>query len=458
MRSARDRLALLAILSVAVANTGAQLGTQSLFVDEGATWQLEAGHLQGLVGRVRASEVAPPLYYALLHGWTHLWGSQSELVLRLPSAVCAVLAVLVVVRLGTTLVNRFVGLGAGLLLALSPALTLYGQLARAYGPVLLATALACLAAAELHRRPSRRGLTLLGLASLAALSLHYTAALVVLPLLVLMTRNHALPRAGRVAVLLPCAAVLAADGLLASQQTGDGRSDHAGAGLSWPSLGQVVGVPFAGRGPESWPSLVGAALVGLALASLLWRGNRELRLLALGAGLPLAAVVLATAAGHRAMWGRYVVVALPLLVVAVVAALQRYSRNLLLAAVALAVVGTALSHRPGYSYYGDTRDLIADAGHRWQASDALANLNPYRPYGAVVAYYASRDLPRGTPVLTTPQQVAAALTAHRRVWAFTSHATRATLAAYLARLHGQVVTITERDGASRPELVLIAPR
>src|SRR5450432_3945764 len=51
----------------------AQLGKSSLWFDEGYTaWA--AAHPVGEIVRIIKADTAPPLYYILLRGWTHLFG------------------------------------------------------------------------------------------------------------------------------------------------------------------------------------------------------------------------------------------------------------------------------------------------------------------------------------------------------------------------------------------------
>ncbi len=64
-----------------------RLGTASLWFDEGYTaWAV--AHPVGEIVRIIRSDTAPPLYYILLRGWTHLFGF-SETALRSMSAVMA---------------------------------------------------------------------------------------------------------------------------------------------------------------------------------------------------------------------------------------------------------------------------------------------------------------------------------------------------------------------------------
>ena len=73
----------------------------------------------------------PPLYFLLLHGLTRLCG-ESDLVLRFPSVLFAVLIVPLLYALGTRVRDRGAGLVAALFGALSPFYLWYAQEARMY--------------------------------------------------------------------------------------------------------------------------------------------------------------------------------------------------------------------------------------------------------------------------------------------------------------------------------------
>jgi hypothetical protein len=95
----------------------------------------------GLAGvwRRALTDVHPPLYYMLLHGWSRL-GGVSEAWLRLPSAVCAVLALLLTARV---LWRRFTPAALGYALAMAASSFFFfeqSQNARSYGVSILVAA------------------------------------------------------------------------------------------------------------------------------------------------------------------------------------------------------------------------------------------------------------------------------------------------------------------------------
>src|SRR5207253_7865703 len=88
---------------------------------------------------------------------------------------------------------------AALLTALSPLVLQYGQQARPYAALMLALTLAAIASIEAVRRASSRWLILAALLAALALSLHYFALFVSLPLAVWVARSGQLPLRGRAA-------------------------------------------------------------------------------------------------------------------------------------------------------------------------------------------------------------------------------------------------------------------
>ncbi|MEU5912487.1 glycosyltransferase family 39 protein [Micromonospora sp. NPDC047527] len=173
-----------AVLTLAVTATG--LGSAQLWRDELATWSAATrspGDLARLAGTIDA---ATGPYYLLMHGWIAVAGD-STVALRLPAALAMTVAAGLLAVLGERLVDRRTGLLAGLLFAVLPSTSRYGQEARPYA---LATALAVLATLLLVTALRRPGwarwagyavaVAALGLTHLIALTLLAAHALVVL--------------------------------------------------------------------------------------------------------------------------------------------------------------------------------------------------------------------------------------------------------------------------------------
>lgn len=123
----------------------------SLATDELLAWRTSTVSWRDMVGFLTGDEVTRGPYYALLHGWSGLFGT-SDLALRLPSLVAMTLAAGMVGALGARLANRQVGLAGGLIFALLPGSSRIAHEASSYAPATFAAVLAtCLLVAALRR-------------------------------------------------------------------------------------------------------------------------------------------------------------------------------------------------------------------------------------------------------------------------------------------------------------------
>ncbi|MBQ1039696.1 glycosyltransferase family 39 protein [Micromonospora sp. C81] len=280
-----------ALLTLAVTLTG--LGSAQLWRDELATWSAATrspGDLARLAGTIDA---ATGPYYLLMHGWTTVFGD-STIALRAPAVLAMTVAAGLLAGLGARLVDRRGGLFAGLLFAVLPGTSRYGQEARPYA---LATMLAVLATVLLVtalRRPSwarwagyAAAVVALGLIHLIALTLLAAHALVVLiawwrgPAAAgVATRDH--PSAERdrrvwrwLVAVVPVA--LLAGPLLVKARTQQSRQ------LNWVNLARLDDLT-ALPGGVAQSSVVGGLLVGVAALGAARLGRRAL--------LPVSAVLL----------------------------------------------------------------------------------------------------------------------------------------------------------------------
>lgn len=108
------------------------LGRESLWLDEGFTWQrahLPAGELIGNAIQAHHN----PTYFLVMHYWLKL--GDDEWMLRFPSALAGAITAGATTSLGCVLGGPAAGLVAGGLLALAPLHVLFGQEARMYTPL-----------------------------------------------------------------------------------------------------------------------------------------------------------------------------------------------------------------------------------------------------------------------------------------------------------------------------------
>ncbi|MEU5828910.1 glycosyltransferase family 39 protein [Micromonospora tulbaghiae] len=166
--------------------TLAGIGHAQAWRDELATWSAATRPVPDLARMTRTIDAATGPYYLLMHGWTALAGT-SPTALRLPSALAMAVAAALTARLGAVLVGRRAGLLAGLLFAVLPVTSRYGQEARPYALATLLAVLSTLLLVGVLRRPGRWrwagyavAVAALGLFHLLALTLLAAHAVVVL--------------------------------------------------------------------------------------------------------------------------------------------------------------------------------------------------------------------------------------------------------------------------------------
>lgn len=291
--------------------TAVKLDGAPLWRDELATWSAASrpvGDLLRLAGNIDA--VSTP-YYLLLHAWIAVAGD-SVTALRLPSTFCMAGAAGLTTVLGTRLFGARTGLLAGLLLAVLPSTSRYGQEARPYAlAVLLAVLATLLLVRALHRPTWPRWLGYaaavvgLGLANLVAVSLLAGHAVAVL-----LYRRGRLP--GWVAAVAGAAVLLAPLAVFGRGQQGR-QLDWVGR----PGPGDLVDLPDnLAQADTVGGLLLGLATVGLAgSAGLVGAGTppgaRRWRV-ALGATVLLPVVLLFVGGQFTPLWvPRYLLVVLP---------------------------------------------------------------------------------------------------------------------------------------------------
>src|SRR5215470_758246 len=156
--------------------------TPSYWRDEAATIaaiRRPLGDLIAMLGNVDAVHGA---YYLMMWPVEHVLGS-GELVLRLPSAVAAAVAAAAVAATARRLVSPWAGLAAGLLYAVLPVTSRFGQEARSYAMVMAVAAISSyLLVRVLGAEPARQRRWLVGYAaSVAVLGILNIFGLLLIP-------------------------------------------------------------------------------------------------------------------------------------------------------------------------------------------------------------------------------------------------------------------------------------
>lgn len=145
------------------------LGAQDLWYDEAFTAMMSSLPIHRLL-EATAGDVHPPLWYLIERGFILLFGN-SELVLRLPAALCSIAALALLPALARSFgLGRRAVLVSTWIFALAPFQIAYAQEARMYALLLLAVMLAVWGI-------QRRRYWLYALASLAMLYTHNLGAL-----------------------------------------------------------------------------------------------------------------------------------------------------------------------------------------------------------------------------------------------------------------------------------------
>ncbi|WP_433344532.1 glycosyltransferase family 39 protein [Micromonospora sp. CA-111912] len=162
---------------VALAVTGAGVGSAQPWRDELATWSAATRPLGALARMASVIDAASWPYYLLMHGWVAAFGD-SPTALRLPSVLATAGTAGLTAALGCRLFGRRAGLLGGLLFAVLPGTSRYAQEARPYAFVALFAVLATLLLTWALDRPGWRrwagyaaAVAGLGLAHLVALTL-----------------------------------------------------------------------------------------------------------------------------------------------------------------------------------------------------------------------------------------------------------------------------------------------
>ncbi len=188
------------------------IGDKSIWLDEAWSWRAARLSLPDMV-EWTGQDKHPPLYYAVLHFWTAVFGD-SEAMLRAPSAIASAAAVVLLATVGWRRGGLLLGLLAGFVLAVNPTHVEYAQEARMY-PLAGALALAStVALAALIDRPSVWRAGGYALAASCLVYTHYSGFLVLglhAALVVAYAVAHwrADPARGRCLLLLAAGALLA---------------------------------------------------------------------------------------------------------------------------------------------------------------------------------------------------------------------------------------------------------
>ncbi|RXK46384.1 glycosyltransferase family 39 protein [Halorientalis pallida] len=156
------------------------IGKESYWLDEIASLNLVAGRtLPEVLTQVPTVDRHPPLYYAVLKGWTDLFGT-TETITRLPAALFGVAAVVVIYGVGARLYDRRVGLLSAAVLAVARFHINFSQTTRMYSLFALLTLLSFYLLVRVVETPTRRTVAGYALTTVLLVYTHAFALFVVL--------------------------------------------------------------------------------------------------------------------------------------------------------------------------------------------------------------------------------------------------------------------------------------
>lgn len=340
---ARSRVLLGAPLTVAALTAvvlSVRLGGASLWEDELYTWTAAHRSWAGTWRLGWHGETSLLPYYLLMHAWASV--STTEWWLRAPSVVGMAVAAGFTVDLGRRWFGTKAGVAAGLILAVLPATTMIGQMARPYG-LAIGAAVAAVWFAERAVRSGRGWVGYAGCLAAAGM-LHFSAVAVVGAVAGLAVRDWAtLPRRRLLlATVVGCGPALLLLGKMSVNDAVPSWMDST----SWGHLREVL-VVLVGSG--TLLLLVAA----LAVAGLVLRGRSAAPAAVWALGAPL--LVLAYSLHRPVLTDRYFLVCLPALCLLAGAACARLPWKLagpLIAAVALIGVPVQDAYRQPAGYAG----------------------------------------------------------------------------------------------------------
>lgn len=129
-----------------------EIGGPQLWRDEFATWSAVGRTLPQLWAMLHNIDAVLGIYYFGMHLWMAVFGD-SATAMRLPSAIAMAITAGVVGLIGRRLAGNAAGLASGLVFALIPSVSRYGQEARPYAFATLFAALATLMFLRAMERP-----------------------------------------------------------------------------------------------------------------------------------------------------------------------------------------------------------------------------------------------------------------------------------------------------------------
>ncbi|MER5733218.1 glycosyltransferase family 39 protein [Streptomyces sp. NPDC002138] len=294
-----------ALLTFAVTTIGS--GNAQPWRDEFASWNAALRDTDDLVGMLGHVDAVSGAYYLILHGWVSVFGD-SEAMLRMPSALAMAGAAAFVVLAARHLFDRRTAVFAGLLFALLPAVSKYGQEARSYAFVVLAVAAATWLLLRALDRPTALRWLPYSLAVAAAGLFHVVSLLFLMPHAMIVVLRWWRARARRLPVTFTAAVAV---GLLPVIPLALLGQSQVGRQISWLKVPHLRGIA------DLWTNLFASPLVALGMAAaallpLAWsRGRRPAVEIGLVAAVPIVVAWVISQGSTSYFLDRYLLFTLP---------------------------------------------------------------------------------------------------------------------------------------------------
>jgi mannosyltransferase len=301
------------------------LGHRQMWRDETATWWASSLSYHDLGRLIQHIDVVFTIYYGLMHLWIGALGT-SPAVLRLPSALAMGLSAGLVGLIGHRLFSWRTGMLAGLLFALLPTVTRYGQEARPYAFATLFALIATLLLLRTLERPSLRDWTLYA-AAVSGIGFSHLVSLSVLAahaVLVIAAKRRGDRIAAYAFAAATTAGLSAVVPMLAQGNTQSGQ-------ISWnvTTTADLIAYPqtLFGASTTQGYAIIGLAVLGLAVLALLPASRSSAAMLAVWAVLP-PVLTYVTANRLHLFLPRYLLFTLPAWMLLVAALLTRLTGTL----------------------------------------------------------------------------------------------------------------------------------
>ncbi|MDH6135916.1 mannosyltransferase [Kitasatospora sp. MAA4] len=361
-----------ALLTLGLAVYGG--GRPLLWPDELATWEAVNRSPAQIWGMLHHVDAVVGLYYFLLHYWTSAFG-HSLTMFRLPSALAMAGAAAFVALIGRKVFGNRAAITAGVLFALTPSVSRYGQEARGYAFVVLAAAAATFLLLRALERPGVLRWVFYSVAVVLTGLFHMIALVFLGSHALIVAWRWWTRRERRLLIGFPLAVLVALAALAPLVITGQRQVDRQ---LNWIPKPKITDV-----GNSLWPGMFGSTgvalcILAMAVLPLAWaKGRRGAAELGLVAVLPIPAIGIISMGSTSYFLDRYLLFTVPIWAVLAGAGLAALRPRVLLpvglAAVVLLGYHEQKAEREPYAFVNwDGKAAAAVIAQGYRPGDGIA--------------------------------------------------------------------------------------